>query len=315
MEFFRIQKVIPFTRHAKIFNVISIATFCLSVFFLLYNGLNYSIEFTGGVVFETSHDNAANLDDIRDALAASGFPEPSVQNFGSAGQVMIRLPFKEGITQEAMQSQVITALQTVDTSSRIDRVEFVGPQFGKELAFNGLMALVFVCLGIIAYLAIRFEWRFAVSAVISNLHDVIIIMGFFALFQWEFSLMVLAAVLSILGYSVNESVVIFDRIRETFRKKRGLTTPEVIDYAITSTMSRTVITHGSTQAIVCTMLIFGGQALHYFALALTIGIWFGIYSSIFVSSPLLIYLGVKREHFTQKKKLVDRNDKNAGAVV
>lgn len=315
MEFFRIQKVIPFTRHAKVFNVISITMFVLAVFFLCYKGLNYSIEFTGGVVFETSHDNAANLDDIRSALAESGFPEPSVQNFGSAGQVMIRLPFKEGISQEEMQSRVFAALQKVDHSSRIDRVEYIGPQFGEELAFNGLLALVFVCIGIILYLALRFEWRFAVAAIISNLHDIVIIMGFFAFFQWEFSLMVLAAVLSVLGYSVNESVVIFDRIREIFRKKRGLTTPETIDYAITSTMSRTVITHGSTQAVVCTMLLFGGPALFYFALALTIGIWFGIYSSIFVSSPLLIYFGVTRDHFTPKKKLVDRNDKNAGAVV
>ena len=315
MEFFRIHRTIPFMRHAKVFNAISIITFCLAVFFLLHRGLNYSIEFTGGVTFETSHAQAADLDKIRSAIAAVGFEEPSVQNFGSSRQVMIRLPFKDNLSQEQLLKMVTDALIIVDPSTKIDRVEYVGPQFGRELALNGFYALAMVCVGIILYLAMRFEWRFALSAIIANLHDIVIIVGFFAFFQWEFSLTVLAAILAVLGYSVNESVVVFDRIRETFRKKRNMDTEEIIDYAITSTMSRTIITHGSTQAMVCMMLFFGGPVLHYFAIALTIGICFGIYSSVLVASPLLLYFGVKREHFIVKKRAVDPNDENAGAVV
>lgn len=315
MEFFRIHKTIPFMRYRKVFNIISIITFCLAVFFLITKGLNYSIEFTGGVVFETSHEKAADLDSIRDALEEIGYAEPSVQNYGSSQQVMIRLPFKDDLSQEQLQKVVGDALVTVDPSTHIDRVEYVGPQFGQELALNAFYALAMVCIGIILYMAMRFEWRFAISAIIANLHDIVIIVGFFAFFQWEFSLTVLAAILAVLGYSVNESVVVFDRIRETFRKKRNMDTEEIIDYAITSTMSRTIITHGSTEAMVLMMLFFGGPVLHYFAVALTIGICFGIYSSVLVASPLLMYFGVKREHFIVKKKAIDPNDENAGAVV
>jgi len=192
----------------------------------------------------------------------------------------------------------------------------VGPQVGEELVHGGLMALGFVVLGIIVYLALRFEWKFGVAAVIANLHDVVIILGFFAFFQWEFSLSVLAGVLAVLGYSVNESVVIFDRIREAFRKFSKLSTTEVIDHAITSTMSRTIITHASTEAMVLSMFFFGGPSLHYFALALTIGILFGIYSSVFVAAAIAMWLGVKREDLLKTPRPgADPNDPNAGAVV
>jgi len=317
MEFFRIKKDIPFMRHALVFNIISLITFLLAVFFLVTRGLSFSIEFTGGTLLEVGYPHAPVLEDLRHQLEVDGFADTQVQNFGSSRDVLIRVPPAKGEGQDVSSSKVgervMASLQKVGAGNtaangtmpanqpQLKRVEFVGPQVGKELASDGALALLCVVLGIVAYLALRFEWRFAVSAIIANLHDVIIILGFFALFQWEFSLPVLAAVLAVLGYSVNESVVVFDRVRETFKKKRGLTTPQVLDHAITSTISRTIITHGSTQMMVTSMLVFGGTALHYFALALTIGILFGIYSSVLVASPLVMWLGVSREQFIKAK--------------
>ena len=256
---------------------------------------------------ETRSSSAADLDKIRQTIAQLGFTDVSVQNFGSSQDVLIRMPLKKGLSSAQLSDQVINALKKDDASIHLQRVEFVGPQVGRELIDKGLMALLFVVIGIVAYLAVRFEWRFAVSAIIANLHDVIIILGFFAFFQWEFSLSVLAAVLAVLGYSVNESVVVFDRVRENFRKLRGYTTPQIIDNAITRTISRTIITHLSTQLMVTSMLFFGGETLHYFALALTIGILFGIYSSVLVASPLVMWLGVSREDFVK----VDKKPANA----
>lgn len=303
MEFFRIKKDIPFMRHALVFNVISLITFLLAVFFLTTRGLHLSVEFTGGTLVEVSYAEAPQLEPVRNALASSGYPDAQVQNFGSARDLLIRLPNREDLETSRVSETVMNTLQQVGgTAPELRRVEFVGPQVGKELATDGAMALLLVIIGIMVYLAMRFEWRFAVSAIIANLHDIIIILGFFAFFQWEFSLPVLAAVLAVLGYSVNESVVVFDRVRETFRKKRHMTTPQVLDHAITSTISRTVITHGSTQVMVLSMLIFGGETLYYFSLALTIGICFGIYSSVLVASPLVMWLGVSREQFIKPKK-------------
>ena len=303
MEFFRIRKDIPFMRHALVFNVISLITFLLAVVLLLTKGLHFSIEFTGGTLMEVNYALAPDLEKIRGKLTAEGFTDTQVQNFGTSRDVLIRVPLSKTTESAKVGEQVISALKTLDEANApsLKRVEFVGPQVGKELASDGAMALLLVIVGIVAYLAVRFEWRFAVSAIIANLHDVVIILGFFALFQWEFSLPVLAAVLAVLGYSVNESVVVFDRVRETFKKKRGLSTPDVLNHAITSTISRTIITHGCTQLMVTSMLIFGGEALHYFALALTIGICFGIYSSVLVASPLVMWLGVSREQFIKAK--------------
>ncbi|MDP3636321.1 MAG: protein translocase subunit SecF [Azonexus sp.] len=314
MEFFRIQKDIPFMRHALKFNIISLVTFLLAVIFLFSKGLHLSVEFTGGTLIEVNYQQAADLEKIRGSLGKAGFSDYSVQNFGSSTDVMIRLPLK-GEQNTAQQGEsVIKALAADAPGASLRRVEFVGPQVGKELAENGAMALLLVIIGIMIYLALRFEWRFSVSAIIANLHDVIIILGFFAYFQWEFSLSVLAAVLAVLGYSVNESVVVFDRVRETFKRVRGLTTPQVLDHAITSTISRTIITHGSTQMMVLSMLIFGGETLYYFSLALTIGILFGIYSSVLVASPLVMWLGVSREQFIKPKKVVEGANEE-GAVV
>ena len=300
MEFFRIHKDIPFMKHALVFNVISLITFLLAVFFLVTKGLHFSVEFTGGTLMEVAYTEPPALERLRDALGREGYADAQVQNFGSARDVLIRLPNRDGVDTAKVSEKVMGTLAGVEgPKAELRRVEFVGPQVGKELASDGAMALLLVIGGIVLYLAMRFEWRFAVSAIIANLHDVVIILGFFALFQWEFSLPVLAATLAVLGYSVNESVVVFDRVRETFKKKRGLTTPQVLDHAITSTISRTIITHGSTQIMVLAMLFFGGETLHYFALALTIGICFGIYSSVLVMAPLVRWLGTSRENLVK----------------
>jgi len=314
MEFFRIRKDIPFMRHALVFNVISLITFLLAVFFLATRGLHLSVEFTGGTLIEVKYAQAADLEKIRGALGRTGFKDYAVQNFGSSQDVMIRLPLKSDQNSAKLGEAVMNVLAAEAPGATLSRVEYVGPQVGRELAENGALALLLVVLGIIIYLAMRFEWRFAVSAIIANLHDVVIILGFFAFFQWEFSLSVLAATLAVLGYSVNESVVVFDRVRETFKRVRGMTTPQVLDHAITSTISRTIITHGSTQIMVLSMLLFGGETLHYFAVALTIGICFGIYSSVLVASPLVMWLGVSREQFVKPKKQAEGANED-GAVV
>jgi preprotein translocase subunit SecF len=303
-------------RHALVLNAISFITFALAVFFLFSRGLHLSVEFTGGTLMEVSYSQPADLQKVRGTVATLGYGEVFVQNFGSARDVMIRLPAQKGVNSAQQSEKVLSALKANDPDVTLRRAEFVGPQVGDELAEDGLKALAFVVIGIMIYLAIRFEWKFAVSAIIANLHDVIIILGFFAFFQWEFSLAVLAAVLAVLGYSVNESVVIFDRIRENFRRYRKMNTVEVIDNAITSTISRTIITHGSTQIMVLSMLFFGGETLHYFAMALTIGICFGIYSSVFVAAAIAMWLGIQREDLIKPlKKDNDPNDENSGAVV
>lgn len=350
MEFFRIQRDIPFMRHALVFNIISFLTFALAVFFLVTRGLHLSIEFTGGSLIEVQYAQAADLHKAREAVEGLKLGEVQVQNFGTSRDVLIRLPLRGTMKQTELVTKVFDALcqsesgkvsvQSSDKGDRqvclvasggakagaadgaqtepltLQRSEFVGPQVGDELATDGAKALLVTVIGIMIYLAIRFEWKFAVAGIIANLHDVVIILGFFAFFQWEFSLSVLAAVLAVLGYSVNESVVIFDRIRESFRKYRKMSPAEVIDHAITSTMSRTIITHGSTEMMVLSMLIFGGPTLHYFAMALTIGILFGIYSSVFVAAAIAMWLGVKREDLVKGgKKDIDPNDPHAGAVV
>jgi preprotein translocase subunit SecF len=349
MEFFRIRRDIPFMRYALVLNVISFVTFAAAVFFLATRGLHLSIEFTGGTVIEASYAHSADIGKVRSSVEKLGFGEVQVQNFGSTRDVLIRLPVRADVKQadvvtqvfaqlckdeagtvslrqttsdkgEAVSRAVCTAAASGSAAAaepvRLQRSEFVGPQVGRELAEDGAKALAFVIIGIMVYLAIRFEWKFSVAAIVANLHDVIIILGFFAFFQWEFSLSVLAAVLAVLGYSVNESVVIFDRIREAFRRYRKMNTPQVIDHAITSTMSRTIITHGSTQMMVLSMLVFGGPTLHYFAVALTIGILFGIYSSVFVAAAIAMWLGVKREDLVKAgPKETDPDDPNAGAVV
>ena len=302
MEFFRIHKTIPFMRHAKVLNIISFVTFALAVFFLFHRGLHLSVEFTGGTVMEVAYPQSVDVGKVRETIGKLGYPDVQVQNYGTSRDVQIRLPVQKGQTSAQQSAQVMDALKAQDPTAVLRGNEFVGPQVGEELTTNGLKALAMVVIGIMIYLAFRFEWKFALSTVLANLHDVVIILGVFAAFQWEFSLPVLAAVLAILGYSVNESVVVFDRVRENFRKMRKASVAEVIDNAITRTMSRTIITHGSTQMMVLSILFFGGASLYYFALALTIGICFGIYSSVLVAAPLAKYLGASREDFVKPEK-------------
>jgi preprotein translocase subunit SecF len=302
MEFFRLKKDIPFMSYGRITTTISLVTFILAVFFLATKGLNLGVDFTGGTVMEMHYSQPADVNKVRVDLAEIGYHDALVQNFGSSHDVLIQVPVKENTTGSKLSEEVLAKLKSVDASVEMRRVEFVGPQVGKELFENGAMALLLVSLGIVIYLWIRFEWKFGLAAIIANLHDVVIILGFFAFFRWEFSLSVLAAVLAVLGYSVNESVVVFDRIRENFRKMRKAEVTEIIDNAITRTMSRTIITHGSTQLMVTAMLFLGGETLHYFALALTIGILFSIYSSVLVASPLLMMFGVSREDFIKPEK-------------
>lgn len=317
MEFFRIKRDIPFMRSALTFNIISVLLFVAAVFFLFTRGLNLSIEFTGGTVMEVGYSQGANIDGIRSTLSKLGYADAQVQAYGNANDVVIRLPLHKGETSAEQSTKVMAGLLAADPQAQQRRTEFVGPQVGSELATDGLKALALVIFGIVAYLAVRFEWKFSVAAILANLHDVIIVLGFFALFQWEFSLPVLAAVLAVLGYSVNESVVIFDRVRENFRRYRKYSTVQVIDSAITNTISRTVITHGSTLAMAFSMFFFGGPALHYFALALIIGISMSIYSSVFVAAALAMWFGVKREDLIKPggNKPSNSNDPNAGAVV
>jgi preprotein translocase subunit SecF len=302
MEFFRISRDIPFMRHALVFNVISLITFVAAVALLAIYGLNLGVDFRGGTVIEVNYGHAVDFSRVRGAVDSLKLGEFSVQSFGASDTALIRLPLKEGLSSAQLSDRVMGALKADDATASQQRVEFVGPQVGKELYENGALALLLVSMGIVIYLALRFEWRFAVAAIIANLHDVVIILGFFALFQWEFSLPVLAAVLAVLGYSVNESVVIADRIRENFRKMRKASVTHVIDSAITRTLSRTIITHGSTLLMVLSIFFFGGETLHHFSLALAIGICFGIYSSALVMASLVMWLGVSREDLVKPER-------------
>lgn len=302
MEFFRIRRTIPFMNYSLVLNLISLVMFLLAVFFIVTRGFNLSIEFTGGTIMEVAYEQPADLEEVRAQISGLGYSDYQVQNFGTSRDVMIRLPVIEDLNTAEQSQAIMGALEQATNPVEMRRVEFVGPQIGSELYSNGLKAFFFVIIGIMIYLAFRFEWKFAVAGIFANIHDVIIILGFFAFFQWEFSLPVLAGILAVLGYSVNESVVIMDRIRENFRKMRKASVREAINSSVTQTISRTIITHGSTQMMVLSMLFFGGPSLHYFALALTIGIWFGIYSSMFVATSIAMWLGVKREDMIKAPK-------------
>ena len=310
MEFFRVKKDIPFMKYSKVSAIISTTVFILAVFFIVIRGLNLGVDFTGGTMMEVSYPEAANIEGIRQTLRDVDLEDAQVQNFGTEEDVLIRLPIREGLSIAEISEKVANALKLSNNLMEVKRVESVGSQVGDELYEKGALAVLFVCIGIMLYLTLRFEWRFAIAAIVANMHDVIIILGFFAFFQWEFNLTVLAAVLAVLGYSVNESVVVFDRVRENFRKMRKSNVAEIINNAITRTMSRTIMTHLSTQTVVISMLIFGGEILHNFALALTIGILFGIYSSIMVGCPMAMWLGTNQTNLAMSNP--ERKKENTG---
>ncbi|MBL1263688.1 protein translocase subunit SecF [Candidatus Methylomicrobium oryzae] len=308
MELFKIKRDIPFMRYGRVTTTISLVTFILAILALSFKGLNLGLDFTGGIQIEVGYSQPANLDTVRKILEDQKLTEFSVQNIGSVKEVLIRLPMKPETNNARLSEMVLAKLKEQDAGVVLRSVEFVGPQVGQELFESGGLALMLVVAGIMAYLAVRFEWRFALAAIIANMHDIVIILGMFAFFQWEFTLPVLAGVLAILGYSVNESVVVFDRVRENFHLMRNTSVADMIDNAITVTMSRTVITHFMTQLMVLAMFFFGGEALHNFALALTIGIVFGIYSSVLVASPILLWLGVSRQDLMVKKESAEIDD-------
>lgn len=301
MELFRIQKTIPFMHYRHVLNSISLVSFLVAVYWIFAHGLAFSIEFTGGTQMEVNFPEAANTEQVRNDLAQVS-KEVLVQTFGTPRDVVVRVPTKEGQSSGEVAAEVMRVLEASNPGVVLKSTEFVGPQVGDELARDGGTALALVVVGIMIYLAFRFEWKFALAAIIANLHDVVIVVGILSVMQWEFTLPVLAAVLAVLGYSVNESVIIFDRVREHFRKMRRADTMEVINSAITATISRTVITHTSTLCMTLSMFFFGGPALHYFSLALTIGILLGVYSSVFVAAAIALYLGVKREDLVKVVK-------------
>lgn len=309
IELFHLKRDIPFMRWARSTIYVSLAFIFASVALLATKGLNLGVDFTGGTVMEVGYPGAADVPAIREVLAKSGHADAQVQNFGTSTEVLIRLPVKAGVTSAQLSEDVLAVLRQADGTVQMRRVEFVGPQVGGELFADGALALLVVSLGIVIYLALRFEWRFSLGAIFATAHDVFIVLGIWSLFQWEFSLTVLAAVLAILGYSVNDTVVVFDRIRENFRKTRMTDVAAIMDNAKTATLSRTVITSGTTLLMVLAMLTLGGEVLHGFALALAIGIVVGTYSSVLVASPIVMWLGVSREDFIKPPK------QESGAVV
>lgn len=309
IELFHLKRDIPFMRWARGTIFASVAFILASIGLIIFKGLNLGVDFTGGTVMEIGYPSAADIPAIRNHLAQNGYADAQVQTFGASTDVLIRLPVKAGVTSAQLSEKVIVALRAQEPKAELRRVEFVGPQVGKELFEDGALALLVVSIGIVIYLALRFEWRFAIGAIFATAHDVFIVLGIFALLQWEFSLTVLAAVLAVLGYSVNDTVVVFDRIRENFRKTRLTDVAAIMDNAKTATLSRTIITSGTTLMMVLSMLILGGEILHGFAMALTIGIIVGTYSSVLVASPIVMWLGVSREDFIKPVK------QESGAVV
>lgn len=309
LELFRLQRDIPFMRWARSTIFISVALIIGSLVLLATRGLNLGVDFTGGTVMEIGYPGAADIPAIRAHLAKNGYGDAQVQTFGRASDVLIRLPVKPGVTSAQLSERVIDVLRAQEPQAELRRVEFVGPQVGRELFEDGSLALLVVSIGIVIYLALRFEWRFAVGAIFATAHDIFIVLGVWSAFQWEFSLTVLAAILAVLGYSVNDTVVVFDRIRENFRKTRLTDVAAIMDNAKTATLSRTVITSGTTLMVVLAILFFGGEVLWGFAMALAIGIVVGTYSSVLVASPIVLWLGVSREDFIKPPR------PESGAVV
>ena len=275
-------------------NVIAIAA-------ILY-GMNYGVDFTGGVVVEATYSAPANLDAIRTGLEASGFQSVQVQNFGSTSDVMIRLPpIKAGSTVAAAQDQIVTVLRATGPDVQVKRLEAIGPQVGEDLAQQGVLAMVFALAMVFIYVMVRFRWKLALGAIVATMHDVLITAGAFAVFRWQFDLTVLGSILAVLGYSLNDTIVIYDRIRDNFRLMRRETPEAIVNASVNQTLSRTIITGGTTMLTVVALFLFGGDALWGFALALIIGIAVGTYSSVYVASSMALVLKISPQDFVETK--------------
>jgi preprotein translocase subunit SecF len=283
---------IDFMGRRRVAFIVSAVLMIVSLGSLVARGLNFGIEFTGGIVIEAGFPGPANLERIRTDLATAGFGEAVVQNFGSSRDVTIQLMPREDLDGTQKRDQVLAVLQGVDPAVELRRVEFVGPQVGKELAEQGGLAALFALMFILAYVAFRFQWKFAVGAVAALVHDVVIVVGFFSLFAVGFDLAVLAAVLAVIGYSLNDTIVVFDRIRENLLRIRKKTAEEVMNVSLNQTLARTLMTSLTTMLVLLALFFLGGEAVHGFAIALIVGVVIGTYSSIFVASPTALALQV-----------------------
>lgn len=293
MEFFKVKNTIDFMSRRKVLLLVSLALVIISLVSIFTRGLNLGVDFTGGTLVEVGYEQSANLQSVRGALAKGGFEGAVVQHFGTSQDVLIRLAPSKSAAAE-ISNKVLAALNADGHKVELRRIEFVGPQVGDELTEDGGLAILAALFGILIYVYFRYEIRFAVGAVLATLHDVIIMVGVFSIFWIEFDLTVLAAVLAIIGYSLNDTVVVYDRIRETFRKVRKGTAAEIVNQSVTQTLSRTIMTSSTTMLVVVSLFLFGSATLHGFSLALIIGIAVGTYSSIFIASSLVILMGVSK---------------------
>lgn len=302
MQLFR-DSHFDFLGQRKLAVIVSIVLFVVSIGALVTRGLNFGIDFTGGTLIELAYPKPAELTVVRGALVSNGYGDSVVQHIGSAREVMVRVPPREGMTSATLSNEVHAALQQASGETlELRRVEFVGPQVGKELLENGGLAILYALIGILIYVALRFEYRLGVGAIIALIHDPVLILGLFALFQWNFDLTVLAAMLAVIGYSLNDTIVIYDRIRENFRKLRKATSVEVVNAAINQTLSRTILTSGTTLFVVVALVLFGGEMIRGFAVAFLIGIVIGTYSSVYVASTAALALGISKENLMPVKK-------------
>jgi preprotein translocase subunit SecF len=297
---------IPYLKYGRFTTTVSLVSFILAVVCIWIKGLNLSNEFTGGSLIQVAYQNNISIDTIRSELENSGIHKFEIQNFGSAREFLIRVPAQANYND--IIKNITDKAQDEHNAATIKNVQYIGPEIGRDLFYDGIVASIIVCLGVIVYLSVRFEWRFALSAIIANLHDIFIVLGLLSLFQVEFSLNVLAAILAVFGYSVNESVVVFDRIRSNLINQVEDNLEGCINNAINRTMKRTIITHACTQMMVLSILFFGGASLHGFAIALTLGIVCGIYSSVLVASPLLLLFGLKMDEFIAKKTAMPKEE-------
>ncbi|WMC09650.1 protein translocase subunit SecF [Oceanimonas pelagia] len=295
-EILKTKEPLPFMRFSRGATVLSLVLIGLCFFSLATRGLNWGLDFTGGTVVEVAFEQAVALDGVRAQLDDAGLSGATVQHFGTSRDLLIRMPPQEGANVQQQGDAVLSAMQRLSADAEMKRLEFVGPSIGKELAEQGGLAILVALLCILVYVGMRFEWRLASGAVLSLAHDVIITLGVFSWLQIEVDLTIVAALLTVVGYSLNDTIVVFDRVRENFRRVREATTARVFDEAITDTLSRTLITSATTLVVVVALFMKGGALIHGFATALLLGIGFGTYSSIYIASAWAMLLGVKREH-------------------